>query len=383
MTFRKIAVRQEPANPVGPAPSTASPLSVIPRPRPSYARPSTGPAQPLPLRVKPESNLGDDGRVRLPLHDLLRAGYEFGVQKTRGRPEPQPAIDARHRVNETMAEARYDMPYGRGNDEKNLRETGGESGRRCKAGEHLYHSIKKTKGPLGPGGESALAVKQQAGVCRDHADRFTHHYWKRMQPGEEVLPINNKRDKHTWGTVLAREDQGDATKGRTGDPWKWGPATETVHSSSQMQKPTIEYAYVRGEKQLWMNEEAEARANFEESGEFEESLQKLDATGFAYLNIWQPESTVSKAFAQESAQALGIETPADPMLAYVEDSTQDGKGEQVLKGVNPPEQMPKVDALLEDAKERVCRLGSSPEWAARDAPFVVAYAGRLDVPLGA
>ena len=301
--------------------------------------------------------------------------------------EPDADISARQRVNEAMAEARWDMPFARGNDERDLLATDGESGRRCKAGEQLYAAIQKS-GPVFPADESAVAVEQGAGLCRHHADRFTHNYWKYMQPHEEIVRIHNNRESHTWCVVLTLTDEGNTKKGRTGDPWKWGPATETGHSSSQTrtQKPAIEYAYVRAEQKTWLDEESSRRKDIAENrrGQFASNLQELNATGFAYPTIFQPESTVSRDFAKESALALGIDTPADPMAAYVAHSSQGLQGEQVLLAVNAaPDQHFRVESLLGEAQALLCRLGSSAEWASIDAPFVVAYAGRLDVPLGA
>lgn len=154
------------------------------------------------------------------------AGYVL-AREVDGRPvgDDLPRLKS---ANESVAKAREMLRYGRGNVQRDIDASEGESIARVAVGRAI-NRVRGGDGTTNATDEAALAILTEAGNCGEHANVAVHlHAGKLRARGDEVRLVARRGIDHAWGEA----DNGARTSEQTIvlDPWNHGSAVYAADS---------------------------------------------------------------------------------------------------------------------------------------------------------
>lgn len=234
-----------------------------------------------------------------------------------GRPVDRSTLEKLRSANQTVAETRRALKYGRGNVSVDVRDSGGASSLRTEAGRLARRAIpqKLASGEsLNPAVRAvAAALTAQAGMCGEHAHVAGLLHAAKLEEGEHVYVMGSSNPSHNW--VEWRGETSDRGQGIVIDAWGKASAilAEDGSLSHAGHHAEVDHHYDRatGAHAHAQLRELQAQRQWRMDAEFGRQMNKL-GPNFRYPEetVWEPASVFSDAFAQSVAHAMNEVDPA-------------------------------------------------------------------------
>jgi hypothetical protein len=240
-----------------------------------------------------------------------------------GRPVDGSTLEKLRSANQTVAETRRTLKYGRGNVSVDVNDSGGTSSVRTEAGRLARNAIPKKLAsgePLDPAVRAvAAAMTAQAGMCGEHAHVAGFLHAAKLEDGEHLYVMNSENPPHNW--VEWRGETSNRGQGIVMDAWgKTGAILAEDGSLSHDGHPAeVDHHYDRatGAHAHAQLRELQQKRQWRMDAELGRQMNKL-GPGFRYPDeaVWQPASVLSDNFAQNVAHAMnGVHPATLAMLA--------------------------------------------------------------------